>query len=446
MKLRVWKSLTFFIGLILFIAAFGVILVAGSIFNPPPYRITIALKEIPPYTLITRDMLAVDEQTMHQRVASRLVHETEIDRYLGGMAIETIHAGEPLRRNAVVTADNPAAVHRLSLALTDPDLVAAVVPVDSKIIPDNVTAGDYVNVTVGIEGNVSQLTAATWGEAAGSTAWGAPPASTPTPTPVPFTATLPLTPTGPLPLSDDVPEVAPPLDKIVLPQVQVIHVAREKVPNPNYGMTFGQEGAQEPPFLDGNIESITLLVPKAAEELLYFAVDNGTLHISIVPHLAVIAGASPSTGVLWEDIVRFFQEERLSALSPRALYSDRTGLSASGPRALYSERTGLSALGVITTTAPSSVSTVPVTASEVPTAPVVSLPQLTPTPAEAAVVPSTPLPPSGEGEPVPGDESSLPATLASSLSGYLVPLCIGGGLAIGLGAVAFALMRRRKGS
>jgi hypothetical protein len=415
MKLRVWKSLTFFIGLILFIAAFGVILVAGSIFNPPPYRITIALKEIPPYTVITRDMLAVDEQTMHQRVASRLVHETEIDRYLGGMAIETIHAGEPLRRNAVVTADNPAAVHRLSLALTDPDLVAAVVPVDAKIIPDNVTAGDYVNVTVGIEGNVSQLTAATWGEAAGATTWGAPPASTPTPTPVPFTATLPLTPTGPLPLSDDVPEVAPPLDKIVLPQVQVIHVAREKVPNPNYGMTFGQEGAQEPPFLDGNIESITLLVPKAAEELLYFAVDNGTLHISIVPHLAVLAGASPSTGVLWEDIVRFFQEERLRTL------------------------------GVITTTMPGPTSTSPVTASEALTTSATSILQLTPTPMEAAVVPSTPLPP-GEGEPLPGDESPLPSALASSLSGYLVPLCIGGGLAIGLGAVAFALMRRRKGS
>ena len=79
MKFRIWKSLTFFIGLILFIAAFGVILVAGSIFNPPPYRIVIALESIPPYTTLTRDMLAVDEQTMHQRVASRLVHEAEIE-------------------------------------------------------------------------------------------------------------------------------------------------------------------------------------------------------------------------------------------------------------------------------------------------------------------------------------------------------------------------------
>ena len=65
MKLRVWKSLTFFIGLLLFIAAFVVILVAGRIFNPPPYRIVIALQDVPPYTVLTREMLAVDEQTMN---------------------------------------------------------------------------------------------------------------------------------------------------------------------------------------------------------------------------------------------------------------------------------------------------------------------------------------------------------------------------------------------
>jgi len=280
----------------------------------------IALESIPPYTTLTRDMLAVDEQTMHQRVASRLVHESEIEHYLGGMVIETIHAGEPLRRNAVVTADNPAAVRRLSLALTDPDMIAAVIPVSASgsnaaIIPDNVSAGDYVNVTMGLAGSVSSMASS----AGSASQWGAPPSlTTPTPTPaltstLPPTATLPVSP-SPLPLNGKVPEpalsvveaVAPPLDKIVLPhvdapQVRVIDVARERVPNPNYGMTFGQEGAQEPPFLEGNLESITLLVPKAAEELLYFAVDNGTLHISVVPHAAVLEGASPSTGVLWED-------------------------------------------------------------------------------------------------------------------------------------------------
>jgi hypothetical protein len=31
-----------------------------------------------------------------------------------------------------------------------------------KIIPDNVTAGDYGNVTLGVAGNVSQLTPTGW--------------------------------------------------------------------------------------------------------------------------------------------------------------------------------------------------------------------------------------------------------------------------------------------
>jgi hypothetical protein len=407
-KFRIWKSLTFFIGLILFIAAFGVILVAGSIFNPPPYRIVIALESIPPYTTLTGDMLAVDEQTMHQRVASRLVHEAEIEVYLGGMVIETIHAGEPLRRNAVVTADNPAAVRRLSLALTDPDMIAAVIPVSSKIIPDNVSVGDYVNVTMGLAGNVGSMASSS----SSASPWGAPPSlTTPTPTPA-LTSTLPPTstlrvPPGSLPLDEEVPEVAPPLDKIVLPHVQVIDVARERVPNPNYGMTFGQEGSQEPPFLEGNLESITLLVPKAAEELLYFAVDNGTLHISVVPHAAVLEGTSPSTGVLWEDVVRFFQEERLHAL------------------------------GVVTDTAISTVSPISPTATITGT-PVLPVPA-TPVPAPGAEEGALPTPTAGTSVPSDGGTASL-----GSLSDYLVPLCIGGGLVIGLGAVGYVLIRRRK--
>jgi hypothetical protein len=420
-KLRIWKSLTFFVGLILFIAAFGVLLVAGSIFNPPPYRIVIAVKDIAPYTTLSQDMVVVDEQTMNQTVASRLVHEGEVEHYLGGMVIETIHAGEPLRRNAVTTSGNPAAAHRLSLALTDPDLVAAVVPVTPKIIPDNVTAGDYINVTMGIAGNVSQLATTAWGEAGGA-AWGLP--GGPTPTPPPFTSTFPLTSTSSmglgqtdLLLGEEMPEVAPPLDKLVLPQVEVIHVARERMPNPNYGMGFGEEGSQEPVFLEGDIESLTLLVPKAAEELLYFAVDNGTLHLSIVPHIAVLEGTSPSTGILWEDIVRFFQEERLRALG--VLTDSVTATSTLSP-------------------------TAPITVGTAITNPVAPPPAPAPTETSATTSP-TPAPP-GVGS-LENSDGGMPGgeDLVSSLSSYIAPVCIGGALVLGLGAIGFMLARRRKG-
>jgi hypothetical protein len=194
--------------------------------------------------------------------------------------------------------------------------------------------------------------------------------------------------------------------------------------------------------LEGDIESITILVPKAAEELLYFAVDNGTLHISVVPHVAVLEGTSPSTGVLWEDVVFFFQEERLRAL------------------------------GMITASiavAPSSSPTMPVTSGAALTETTTSPPAAdTASPGEAAGQPSGEAPPanpstssgqapstgseqgSGQNE-SPGSESiesgetSFLSDLTSNLSDYLLPVCIGGGLVIGLGAIGFALMRRRKG-
>jgi hypothetical protein len=224
--------------------------------------------------------------------------------------------------------------------------------------------------------------------------------------------------------------VVPPLDKIVLPHVRVIDVGREKVPNPNYGMTYGQEGAQEPAFLEGDVESITILVPRAAEELLYFAVDNGTLHISVVPHAAVLDGAPPSTGVLWEDVVRFFQEERLRAL--RQAQGGATGVITGTPPITSSPVS-------TSTTSPVSPTTA-ITGTQIVTGtPALSVPA---TPASAIApgegVPLTP--PPAAGSTPPGEMVSL-----GNVTDYLLPLCIGGGLVVGLGAVGYALARRRKG-
>jgi hypothetical protein len=63
-----------------------------------------------------------------------------------------------------------------------------------------------------------------------------------------------------------------------------------------------------------------LLAPRAAEELIAFVLDNGVVRISLLSHAAVAAGSldEPSTGILWEDLQRFFQEERLLALGVSA--------------------------------------------------------------------------------------------------------------------------------
>jgi len=248
-------------------------------------------------------MRAVDEQTMSNQVASRLVHEGELDEFLGGLVVETLHAGEPLRRNAVVAAENPAFVHRLSLALEDPNFVAAVIPVDASVIPGNVVAGDYINITMGL------------GRGVGESGYEAPSATGGLSGSVQGGGALTVTDTTDDSVIAGLPEIKTPLDKIVLAHVQVLEVSRERVSNPNYGLSAAEDPTSlEPAYLEGDVQGVTLLVPKGAEELLFFAVDNGTLHMTIVPHSAVMAGAEPSAGITWEDVVRFIQEERAGAL------------------------------------------------------------------------------------------------------------------------------------
>jgi hypothetical protein len=440
-KDRIRKSLTFGVGLLLFVGAFIALLVAGSILNPPPYRVVIAVADINPYTVLTREMLAVDSQTMNSKVASRLVHESEVDMYVGGLVVEAVHGGEPLRRNAVVAQGNPAAVHRLSLALTDPNIVALVVPVDAKNIPSNVTSGDYVNITMGIPGSVSQLATQAFGQQimpglapVDETGKGpeqlpeepratVPPASTPV-----ATGTLPIIAT-PGPGEEGPPvvggkgveypseqereelDVRPPLVKVILPQVTILSVVREKIPNPNYGMGMGEGSEMQPAYLEGEIESVTVLVPGAAEELLYFAVDNGSIHVSVVPHTAVEEGASPSTGILWNDIVDFIEAERAAAL------------------------------GVVTDTVASGVApgaTRPVTGTVTPGEGEKSEPTAVPEPEGEAT--ATPRP---EAQPTKEAGATDALGMSGGIVGLIVPVCVGGAVVFGVAAIIFMLRRQK---
>lgn len=304
MNFRAFKSLTFFVGLILFVGAFAALVLAGNLFNPAPYRIVIAKKDMPAYSRLTPDMLAVDEQTMNSKVAERLIHENEIDRFLGGTVIEPIHAGEPLRLLAIVTADSPGAADRLSLALDDPDKVAMVVPVTPDIIPDDILAGDYVNIQLGV-GQIQQQ----YGDYGRSTTNAASP------------ETVPL-----------------PFAKIVLQNIPVLQVYHEQIPNPNYGNRFGDQSQSEAPYIDGDLQRITVLIPKDAQEMLAFAIDNGTLRLSLVPLVAVKNNLpQPTDGVTWEDFQAFFKAQRearqamVSATPSTPLLSGRTPATATIP-------------------------------------------------------------------------------------------------------------------
>ena len=400
MNFRAIKSLTFLIGLVLFIGAFVVIVMAGNLFNPAPYRIVVAGEDIPMYSTLTPDMLAVDEQTMNPKIARQLIHEHELDNYLGGTIVEPIHAGEPLRLMAIVASDTPGAENRLSLALDDPSKVAMVIPVSPDIIPDNIIAGDYVNIQMGV-GQIQQM----------DTFAGA----------------------DPVAKNED---VALPFAKIVLQNIPILQAQHEQIPNPNYGSGYDDTtAASEAPYIDGELERITVLIPKEAQELLAFSIENGALRFSLVPLIAVKDNLpQPTDGVTWEDFLAFFKAQReagrnIVAPTPQTpLLKGTSSLTAS---------TNISATGALSesqesTLAPQSLAGVPVQATQEAVA------------SSGAGVIST-------NETNGGDPSGFSASTdfnTVDISGFILPgiLCLISIIILVGGAIMFRASRKKKGA
>jgi hypothetical protein len=108
----------------------------------------------------------------------------------------------------------------------------------------------------------------------------------------------------------------PPFAKIVLQDVPVLQVQRQQVQNPNFGVGFGGDQAgQQPAFIDGDLQRIVVLVPADAQEMVSFAIANGALSMTLVPHVAVQNNVpGPTFGVTWEDFKAFFRAEREKAI------------------------------------------------------------------------------------------------------------------------------------
>ncbi len=313
--MNILRSVTFIGGLLLAVGAFVAYLALGGVLNPPPYEVVVAIRDIPPYTTIASGMLAKDSQTMSKTVARTLVLAQELDQYLGGMAIEHIQAGEPLRKSAIVAPDNPAAARRFSLALDDPTKVAMVVPITPETCPQQIASGDYVHLVVSfapgaIRGQGGETLADMLATPTPPLV-GGPLLPSPTPTAPPVTPAAIVTPITPTISALSAEEMTLPITKITIQKCKVLSVRREKVHNPSYDVGGGQG---EQAFLAGDVEALIVLVPKDSAELLAFAIDNSKMHVVLLPAIAGPEGEhSPSLGVAWSDVLAWMLEERRKA-------------------------------------------------------------------------------------------------------------------------------------
>ncbi|HEC36469.1 MAG TPA: hypothetical protein ENI39_08050 [Anaerolineae bacterium] len=311
------RKLSLALGILLAVGAFVGVLLLGSVVNPSPYHVVVAITEIQPGTVLEEGMVGIDAQVVSPQVAGEYVLAEELDRYLGKYVIRGLAPGQPLMHRDLVAADNPAARRRLALALEDPDLVAMVIPVQDNA-PDGIVPGDRIGIvwSVGEAGFLA-------GPAGGGRpeAFGAP--STPegyapggsegvepslpggVELPPEAAAVLGEAATGPTP------EVSLPLAKTIVDTAQVIRVRREREANPAY---TGQEG--ESPYIEGRVIGLEVAVAREEVEAIQFAVANGEYSIVVLSPNADPAGLTDAStlGVMWQDVVAYFEADRLRAL------------------------------------------------------------------------------------------------------------------------------------
>jgi SAF domain-containing protein len=328
------RSATFTIGLLLAGAAFVGFLMLGGVMAPPPYSVVVAVQDIPAYSTLNSGALGIDAQRINGQVARTLILRDEIDDYIGGFVLENIHAGEPLRKGAIVTKRNPQGIDRLALVMDEPDKVAMVIPVDAKTAPSQIASGDWVDLVVGLaSGNISAGSNSTFSNLLTAPNSVSPIlAFGPTPTGASRAGPIP-TPTAPAPnLSSTTGNVSAgdmnlPADKVVIQNVAVLAVRFQQAPNPAFtgsasGLSSSQTGqGAQPAYIQGDVQSVTALVPRASVELITFGIDNGRVHLVLLPAKTAQAakGAQTSTlGITFNDFVAWMMRERSVASGSQA--------------------------------------------------------------------------------------------------------------------------------
>ncbi len=303
------RSSTFIIGILLAVGAFVALLLLGTVLNPPPYQVVVARADIPAYSRITSDLLALDSQTMSREVAASLITRDELDQYLGSLTIETIRAGEPLRKGSIVSATNPSAANRLALMLDDAHSVAMVIPVDPKTAPEQIQTGDYVDIVLSLTpGAINANTTEIFGDALPTPNAVSPILPRPTRA-ITVTTTLSSTVLAPE-------EMNLPVAKVTIRHAPILAVRRERIANPNFAVAPIGEGerASEPAYVEGDIQAVLVRVPRESAELLTFGMDNGKVHLSLLsPHLVENQQDAPTLGMSWNDVITWMMEERRRA-------------------------------------------------------------------------------------------------------------------------------------
>jgi hypothetical protein len=300
------------LALVLMMGGFVGVLFIGQIVNPPTVAVAVAAVDIPAGTILREDMVAIDSVRMNPKVIGVLVSESELKQFIGSTVVEPIYVYQPLRKSAISAEGNPASAKRLALGLADPNLVAMVVPVSAETAPDAIVEGDYVDLNFGVGGNTQfgeKLTTESTPSPFTNGFAGSFPNSFASPQPLlPFEATAATTPT---PTQE--PLLVLPVAKTIVSNAKVLAVIRDE----RTETVQDQRGVKTVRVPD-KIIAIVVAIPREAQELIQFAIDNGTVRVALLSAQLDSTNPGerrPTLGMTWNDLVAVVRMERDEVLA-----------------------------------------------------------------------------------------------------------------------------------
>lgn len=258
-----------------------------------PVELPVAIDDIPPGTSLEPHLFRLEE--VRGLDTSAYLTKDEFGAYAGYPLLETVHAGFPVGKAQVKTDDPNLLQNRLTLLLEDPQHLIYPLPVTADQVGNYLVAGDHVDIIFTL-GRVS-FTQIEHGEEVEMPSL---PGTTPT---------TPTVETAPMPRAGEMmtTTLTMPLAKVVLPDVPILRVERERVRSASATYGTGGEPTSRQTTVQGDVERLYLELDREQAEVLSFALHNGALNL---PARAVPAGGA-SEGFAWDDFVELFFADRL---------------------------------------------------------------------------------------------------------------------------------------
>ncbi len=276
------------VGIVLALVAVAGLFILGSLLNPAPVNIPVAIGDIPAGTVLQQGQFRLEAWNGVRAETLARLHTTG-NFPVGQRALTDIPQGSPLYKAYVADPANAAYAVRLTSFVSDTNRVLMALPVSPDLGGNIPVNGDVVDLVFAL-GSVQarELT------------------NRPEVTPPPPTLG------GPVAALEPTPEVTTtlplPAAVLILEDIPVIHVEREKIVTSNSSILPSGEASSQPTVIEGNALRLYVSVTREQAEVLAFALHSGKTFLAVYPS----DGRRPEYpgGITWQDFEDLFFERR----------------------------------------------------------------------------------------------------------------------------------------